>query len=81
MQHSPSSQANQFSASQEFPHTLWNPNVHYHTHMCPPPVPVLSQLDPFHAPPLPPVSYRLSLFSTSQVKLYRYSIHSLEKSN
>ena len=29
IQHSPSWEANRFSASQEIPHTLWNPKVHY----------------------------------------------------
>ena len=43
MQHSPSWETKQFSASQEIPHILWN-----RIHKCPSPVPILSQLDPVH---------------------------------
>ena len=50
MEQSPSWKANQFSASQEIPHILWNPKVHYRIHKCLPPVPTPGQLDQVHTP-------------------------------
>jgi hypothetical protein len=50
MEQSPSWETNWFSVSQEIPRILQNPNVYYRIHRCPPPVPILSQLDPVHPP-------------------------------
>ena len=52
VEQSSSLKANRFSASQGIPHILLNPKVHYPINKCPPPVPLLSQLDPVHTPTL-----------------------------
>ena len=64
---SPSIEANRSSAGQEIPRISRNPKVHYHIHVCAPPVPILSQLDPVHTPH--PSSLRSILILSSHLRL------------
>jgi hypothetical protein len=50
MEQSHAWEANRFSASQEIPRILWDQKVYYCIHKSPPPVHVLCQIDPVHAP-------------------------------
>jgi hypothetical protein len=67
MEQSPSWEPNRFVASQEIPRILWNPEVHYRLHKCPPPVSVLSKPNPVHTPH--PTFWRFILILSSHLRL------------
>jgi hypothetical protein len=56
-----------FSANQEIPHILLNPNVHHHTHKCPSPASILSQFDLTHTTHIPvPLLHNVSTLNQSR---------------
>ena len=67
IEQTPSWEANWFSATQEISNILWNPKVYYCIYTCPPPVPILRQLEPIHASNS--TSWRSILIVSSHLRL------------
>jgi hypothetical protein len=70
MKPSPSREAANCAATREPPSILWNPEVHHRVHISPPPVPILSPIDPI--PPIPSylskINFNIVYPSTDQVR-------------
>jgi len=77
MVQSPSSEANQFAASQEIPRISRNPKVHYRTHKRPPPVSILDQTNPVHIPASHLLEIRPNIIHPSTPRSPQWSPHYL----
>jgi hypothetical protein len=78
MEQGPSWETNSFSASQQVPLLLWNPNVHYRVHKSLSLVHILSQMDPVltFPPNIPKVHSNVIFISTCKFSEWPFSFKS-----
>jgi hypothetical protein len=71
---SSSCEAKRFSANQVIPHSLWNQKVHYRIHKCPPPVPILSHINPVPTLTSQVLKIRLNITLPSTPRSFKWSV-------
>ena len=70
MEQSPSWKANSFSSSQEIPHILTNPKIHYLVYKCP----LRSQINPIHVSPFHFLIIHLNIILSSMSAFSKWSV-------
>ena len=76
MEQSPFWEAYKPSGSQEIPRILWNPKVHYRTHKCQPPAPILSQINSVSPSQFFRIHFNIILPSTPSSSKWSLSVRS-----
>ena len=74
MEQSNSWKADWFSNSQEIPYIVLNLKVHYHIYKSQPPAPILSKINPVHAPPFHFLKTHLNIILPFMPGLSRWSL-------